>query len=138
MKDIFTSPSGTESPKMTYPYFKGDYIISTKQKHTLSHDGTRTWSDRFLFYVEFFDGILQRKEYFSDYLFAPVAEKLLANDQNLKLRYLESWRMILNLRHLQVKIGLDLRTIRIGGALLQDLPGGQNRIEGQYLFKIGT
>jgi len=76
--------------KLKYPYFKGDYIISTQQKNirylmTVLEPGA---TDSY-FMWNFFDGILQRKEYFSDYLFAPVAEKLLNMDQNLKARYLE-------------------------------------------------
>ncbi|MBP6522800.1 MAG: hypothetical protein KA251_07400 [Saprospiraceae bacterium] len=74
--------------KISYPYFKGDYLISTNQTavrfliETLEPQGVDSY-----FSWNFFDAILQRKEYFSDYLFAPIADKILQNDPILKLKY---------------------------------------------------
>ena len=62
-------------------FYKGDYLISTDQKNARylietmepqSVDGFFAWN--------FFDGILQQKEWFSDYAFEPKAKKLLDQD----------------------------------------------------------
>ncbi|MBK9270395.1 MAG: hypothetical protein IPM48_02265 [Saprospiraceae bacterium] len=79
--------------KSSFPYFKGDYIISTKQKSlrylmTALEPGS---TDSY-FVWNYFDGILQRKEYFSDYLFAPLAEKLLTEDEILRANYQKKLR----------------------------------------------
>ncbi|MCC6843939.1 MAG: M14 family zinc carboxypeptidase [Saprospiraceae bacterium] len=74
---------------LSYPYFKGDYIISTDQAaarfltETLEPQGVDSY-----FAWNFFDAILQRKEYFSDYLFAPIADQILLKDPILKSKYL--------------------------------------------------
>jgi hypothetical protein len=74
---------------LSYPYFKGDYLISTDQAavrfltETLEPQGVDSY-----FAWNFFDAILQRKEYFSDYLFAPIADQILLKDPILKSKYL--------------------------------------------------
>lgn len=66
-------------------YFKGDYMIPTRQEsvryivETLEPEGPDSF-----FAWNFFDGILQRKEYFSDYLFEDLAVQILESDQKLK------------------------------------------------------
>lgn len=66
-------------------YFKGDYMIITQQEsvryivETLEPEGPDSF-----FAWNFFDGILQRKEYFSDYLFEDLAIQILESDQKLK------------------------------------------------------
>lgn len=68
--------------------YKGDYLIETNQAtnryivETLepqSQDGFFAWN--------FFEGILQQKEWFSDYAFEPIAKKLLEEDEKLKEDY---------------------------------------------------
>ncbi|MBK9727360.1 MAG: hypothetical protein IPO86_04485 [Saprospiraceae bacterium] len=69
-------------------YFKGDYIIPTDQDavryivETLEPHAPDSY-----FAWNFFDGILQRKEYFSDYLFEDVAPDLLKNNLPLKTEF---------------------------------------------------
>jgi hypothetical protein len=76
--------------RMSYPYLKGDYLISTRQRkvrflmEVLEPQATDSY-----FAWNFFDAILQRKEYFSDYLFAPVAEELLKKDPQLRQEFQE-------------------------------------------------
>lgn len=69
---------------------KGDFLISTNQKknryilETLeaeSVDGFFAWN--------FFDGILQQKEWFSDYAFEPKAKIILQENEMLKKEFLE-------------------------------------------------
>jgi hypothetical protein len=71
-------------------FFKGDYLVSTDQKNVRylietmepqSVDGFFAWN--------FFDGILQQKEWFSDYAFEPKAKKLLAENEDLTARFKE-------------------------------------------------
>jgi hypothetical protein len=72
----------------TLPYFEGDYIITTNQEkfryivETLEPEA----SDAF-FAWNFFDEILQQKEWFSDYLFDITADSLLRNDALLKSKF---------------------------------------------------
>jgi hypothetical protein len=74
--------------KMKYPYHRGDYLISCKQRkvrflmEVLEPQATDSY-----FAWNFFDAILQRKEYFSDYLFAPTAEELLQKDPELLKKF---------------------------------------------------
>lgn len=74
-----------ERVKGQRPYFKGDYLIPVRQDairyvvETLepdAHDSFFRWN--------FFDGILQRKEYFSDFLFEEIAGAILDKDPALK------------------------------------------------------
>ena len=69
-------------------YYKGDYLVKTNQvenqyiMHTLepmSADAFFAWN--------FFDAILQQKEYFSSYVFEDVAAELLEKDADLKTRF---------------------------------------------------
>jgi hypothetical protein len=69
-------------------YYKGDYLVKTNQVenqyiiHTLepmSADAFFAWN--------FFDAILQQKEYFSSYVFEDVAAELLEKDADLKARF---------------------------------------------------
>ena len=71
--------------KDSVQFFKGDVMVKTDQKsnryivETLepqSVDGFFAWN--------FFDGILQQKEWFSDYAFEPKALDILKNDPELK------------------------------------------------------
>ncbi len=66
-------------------YYKGDYVIRTNQVcnryivETLEPEG----GDSF-FAWNFFDGILQQKEWFSDYIFEDKADSLLKSNPQLK------------------------------------------------------
>jgi len=69
-------------------FYKGDYVINPHQKglkylmQTLELDG----GDSF-FAWNFFDPILEQKEYFSPYVFEEVAIELLAKDAKLKQEF---------------------------------------------------
>lgn len=66
-------------------YYKGDYVIQTNQRcnryivETLEPEG----GDSF-FAWNFFDGILQQKEWFSDYIFEEKADSILRSNPALK------------------------------------------------------
>lgn len=66
-------------------FYKGDYVVYTNQScnryivETLEPEG----EDSF-FAWNFFDGILQQKEWFSDYVFEAKAEEILKKDAKLK------------------------------------------------------
>lgn len=72
----------------TLPFYKGDYLIYCNQAanryiiETLEPQGV----DAF-FAWNFFDGILQQKEWFSDYLWDEVAGKLLKESPSLKAEF---------------------------------------------------
>jgi len=67
---------------------KGDYVIETGQEtdryivETLEPEAPDSF-----FAWNFFDGILGQKEYFSDYVFEDLAEKILQNDPELKNKF---------------------------------------------------
>lgn len=69
-------------------YFKGDYVIRTNQisnryiVETLEPEG----GDSF-FAWNFFDGILQQKEWFSDYLFEDLADSILKSNSTLSYQF---------------------------------------------------
>lgn len=69
-------------------FFKGDYLIPTQQRarryiiETLEPQG----EDSF-FAWGFFESILQRKEYFSDYVFEEKAEEILNENPQLKAEF---------------------------------------------------
>jgi hypothetical protein len=74
-----------ESKKQKIKFFEGDYVIETNQLsdnyivHTLdprSVDSFFAWN--------FFDGVLQQKEWFSDYVFEDIAAKLIKENPELK------------------------------------------------------
>lgn len=76
---------------MNIHFFAGDYIIPVKQTairyiiETLephSEDSFFAWN--------FFDGVLQQKEWFSDYVFEEKAEEILKNDPVLKAKFEEA------------------------------------------------
>lgn len=75
----------TRSETQVLNFYKGDFLIKTDQSskrylvETLEPEG----EDSF-FAWNFFDGILQQKEWFSDYIFEERAEEILKNDPVLK------------------------------------------------------
>lgn len=73
------------SQKVKLRFAEGDYFIPTAQpaKRYLVETLEPTAPDAF-FAWNFFDGILQQKEYFSDYVFEDVAAQLINNDPALK------------------------------------------------------
>ena len=79
-KNIQVTPN-----KSLMRFSEGDYIIWLDQpaKRYLVETLEPTAPDAFLAW-NFFDGILQQKEYYSDYLFEDEAEKILAGDAGLK------------------------------------------------------
>lgn len=70
------------------PYHKGDYKIMVNQEcnryivETLEPNAPDSW-----FAWGFFDAILQQKEWFSGYVFEPVAEKMLAENDSLRIEF---------------------------------------------------
>ena len=76
---------GTTERKETIQFFEGDYLIPTNQKAkrylatTLdpqSEDSFFSWN--------FFDSVLNQKEYFSSYLFEKTAEEILTRNPRLR------------------------------------------------------
>ncbi len=71
-------------------YYQGDYIIYVNQPanryivETLEPQGVDSY-----FAWNFFDGILQQKEWYSPFSFEETAKELLTNDNNLKLKFEE-------------------------------------------------
>lgn len=69
-------------------FHKGDFVINTQQPgvkyllETLEPQGVDSY-----FTWNFFDAILQQKEYFSDYVFEDTAAELLKNDKSLKAEF---------------------------------------------------
>jgi hypothetical protein len=80
----------TRTEKQRITFRKGDKVIDVRQPgmnyivQTLDPHGP----DAF-FAWNFFDGILSRKEYYSDYLFEDTAAELLKNDPELKKQFEE-------------------------------------------------
>ena len=81
---------GAQAKQAKVQFYKGDAIIRTGQRNdryiveTLepqSHDSFFTWG--------FFDGVLSRKEYYSDYVFEDLAAQLLKDDAALKQKFEE-------------------------------------------------
>ncbi len=64
---------------------KGDYLVPTAQpaKRYITEVLEPTGTDAFLAWG-YFDGILQQKEYFSDYVFEDRAAEMLRKDKHLK------------------------------------------------------
>ena len=78
----------TRSEKVKLNFYKGDLLVASKQQKRayLTHvlepeavDGFFAWN--------FFDGILQQKEWFSDYAFEPKAKKLLEENDSLRIAF---------------------------------------------------
>lgn len=69
---------------------KGDYLVYTQQPgiryllETLEPQATDSF-----FYWNFFDTILQQKEWFSGYVFEEIAEQMLQDDPTLKIKFEE-------------------------------------------------
>lgn len=68
--------------------FAGDWVIPSNQraKRYLTEVLSPRGHDSFLVW-NFFDAALQRKEYYSSYVFEDTAEEMLRNDENLRTRY---------------------------------------------------
>ncbi|TAE19111.1 MAG: hypothetical protein EAZ95_02710 [Bacteroidetes bacterium] len=72
----------------TVSFLQGDYAVFVGQAsnryivETLEPQGVDSF-----FAWNFFDSILQQKEYFSDYVFEEIAEKLLADNPDLRQRF---------------------------------------------------
>ncbi|MEO6190057.1 MAG: M14 family zinc carboxypeptidase [Saprospiraceae bacterium] len=76
--------------QLSYPFYKGDIIVSTNQENVnYILETLEPQSDDSYFAWNFFDGILMRKEYFSDYAFAPIADKELVGRPELNKSYQE-------------------------------------------------
>ena len=73
---------------ITMEFNKGDYVISSQQKgwryvlNVLEPE-----SDDSFFAWNFYDEVLQQKEWYSTYVFEPYAQKMLETDVELKIRY---------------------------------------------------
>ena len=74
--------------KMTLPFKSGDYRISTHQRNVryLMETLEPHAPDAF-FAWNYFDEILQQKEWFSDYVFEQKAKELIKNDPELKAKF---------------------------------------------------
>jgi hypothetical protein len=79
--------SNTKAKKLTQTrkFFKGDYVIYTNQPvnnfiiHVLEPESPDSY-----FNWNFFDAVLQQKEYYDEYLFEEIADSLLKTDQKLR------------------------------------------------------
>ncbi|HNM54063.1 MAG TPA: M14 family zinc carboxypeptidase [Saprospiraceae bacterium] len=73
---------------MSYPYLKGDVLVPVRQEsmqwiiQTLEPQAEDSY-----FAWNFFDGVLMRKEYYSDYAFAPFAEQEISSKPELAKAY---------------------------------------------------
>lgn len=81
----------TRDSRGSIPFFEGDWLIPTNQagKRYLVEVLEPEGEDSF-FAWNFFDSILQQKEWFSDYVFEEKAEELLAKDSELKKTFEEA------------------------------------------------
>lgn len=76
------------SEKQEIKYFKGDIIILLNQEsnrfivETLEPEGTDSY-----FCWNFFDAVLQQKEWYSDYVFIEIVERILVENQLLKIEF---------------------------------------------------
>jgi hypothetical protein len=69
-------------------FFKGDYIIPTNQvTNSYIVEMLEPQADDSFFAWNFFDSILQRKEYFSPYVFEDFAQQMLDNDEELRVEF---------------------------------------------------
>jgi hypothetical protein len=76
---------GTSERKETIQFFEGDYLIPTQQKARRYLAATLDpQSEDSFFSWNFFDSVLNQKEYFSSYLFEKTAAEILERDQNLR------------------------------------------------------
>jgi hypothetical protein len=69
-------------------FYRGDYLIPTDQpsKRFIVETLEPHASDSY-FRWNFFDNILQKKDWFSDFAFDQIAADILANDENLRAEY---------------------------------------------------
>lgn len=80
--------TSVEKIMISWPYFKGDYIVFVNQTanryivETLEPQAPDSF-----FSWNFFDGILMQKEYFSAYVFEDLAAKYLKEDDELKAKF---------------------------------------------------
>ncbi len=76
-----------EEKTMEIQFFKGDYVVETDQPAVrfLMETLSPTAPDSY-FSWNFFDSMLQQKEYFSDYVFEDTGAEILKNDPELKAR----------------------------------------------------
>lgn len=76
---------GTSERKESIQFFEGDYLIPTNQKakRYLAHALDPQSEDSF-FSWNFFDSVLNQKEYFSSYLFEKTAEEILSRNSTLR------------------------------------------------------
>lgn len=81
-----------ELERFSHQALRGDWIVSLDQDRArylvetlepLAHDSFFRWG--------FFDGVLDRKERFSDYVFEDLAERLLEEEPELRARF-EAWK----------------------------------------------
>ncbi len=81
-----------QTEKQMRSYLKGDYLVKTNQKNIrfIMSVMEPTAVDSYLRW-NYFDEIFQQKEYFSAYVFEDTAEKLLADDPELKKKF-EEWK----------------------------------------------
>lgn len=69
-------------------FFKGDYLIPTQQRaRRYIIETLEPQSEDSFFAWGFFESILQRKEYFSDYVFEEKAEEILKENPQLKAEF---------------------------------------------------
>jgi hypothetical protein len=69
-------------------FFKGDYLVPTNQVTNLYIvEMLEPQADDSFFAWNFFDSVLQRKEYFSPYVFEDFAEQMLNNDAELRKEF---------------------------------------------------
>jgi len=77
-----------ETKVMPVKFYKNDYVVFVNQSsnryivETLEPKGMDSF-----FAWNFFDGILQQKEWFSSFSFEATAKEMLANDKNLKAEF---------------------------------------------------
>ena len=77
--------------KMNILFFEGDYIIPLSQDNIRYIVETlEPQSKESFFHWNFFDGVLQQKEWFSDYVFEEKAKELLEKDPVLKKKFEEA------------------------------------------------
>jgi Zinc carboxypeptidase len=69
-------------------FYKGDFLVKTNQRgnHFIAETLEPTACDSY-FNWNFFDGILQQKEWFSPYVFEDLADSILRNDKNLEANF---------------------------------------------------
>lgn len=77
-----------EKKKMTIQFYEGDFLVNVNQSgnryivETLEPQGMDSF-----FAWNFFDGILQQKEWYSAFSFEKIAEQLLKEDKALKIQF---------------------------------------------------